>query len=111
MRVEATFPRLVCVRGGRKTNRAQLASFGCLNDFYAGLHASYAGNWQSLCCEKHIPIIEAEKPDAFQAPQAFKYSSQWASCGAKFPRVSFTKAISPSYSLSVKPPRIFWKRQ
>jgi hypothetical protein len=42
--------------------------------------------------------------------QAFKYSSQCASVGARFPSVSFTYAISASYSASVNPPRIFWKR-
>src|SRR5690606_4572267 len=43
--------------------------------------------------------------------QAARYSCQCGSPPARPPRVSFTKAISLSYSSGVKPPRIFWKRQ
>ena len=44
-------------------------------------------------------------------PQAARYSCQCGSVGARSPSVCLTKAISWSYSASVKPPRIFWKRQ
>jgi hypothetical protein len=58
---KATLPRLVCVRGGRKTNRATLAFFGNgLGGDRAGLHASEAGEGQECHGAEHVLIISLE---------------------------------------------------
>jgi hypothetical protein len=60
--VEATLPRLVCVRGGRKTNRAKLAFFGNgLGGDRAGQHASRAGQGLGCDCAVHDRIIAVSK--------------------------------------------------